>query len=406
MDADLLKSLLQSAFQAIIDNNDISLRNIVEYLVEFELPVESLDLIFRSLVAKILSVEKSYRFMIEIILDSWEKFFPNCHLCKKIALTYLLNFNEINHQKLISLFPEITAKDHFYNLIRQTSKNLTDIARRIIALYPADDYKLYKELKEESLKVDQMILVGYFSTLMRATAPEAKTPSWIIIPEERKINMDDVFASVSLVINKDGILTSVSIDIKNIKPIPPEIKIPNISWDLPNFEKVSELISQRLLALTFPSLRKEVVKFLGDPDEYFPIGLPAADELTLFQFVGPLNPQVNNSGKVRIWENPEHYCQKFGGCRMFLCNCYDSKWWTKHCQNCQCKMKGRWTTVRFPMPQGGWDGNFCSFECAHEYLKKYYVCDGKDKKCIEIGLKFIEGQINKFGIRIGKFKLG
>lgn len=99
----------------------------------------------------------------------------------------------------------------------------------------------------------------------------------------------------------------------------------------------------------------------------------------LLQILGPANPLVNGD-----FTQMNHVCFKYGGCRMLFCNCFENEllsqqdetgmepyypnipqWFTGKCQHCKREIMKRCYAVRRPLPQGGWRGTFCSFNCVH-----------------------------------------
>lgn len=100
----------------------------------------------------------------------------------------------------------------------------------------------------------------------------------------------------------------------------------------------------------------------------------------LLQILGPANPIVNGD-----FTQVNHVCFKYGGCRMLFCNCYEldtvtndedtgsdtpyypniPQWFKGKCQKCRRVITKRCYAVRRPLPQGGWRGTFCSWNCIH-----------------------------------------
>lgn len=99
----------------------------------------------------------------------------------------------------------------------------------------------------------------------------------------------------------------------------------------------------------------------------------------LFQILGPCNPLVNGD-----FTQKTHVCFKYGGCRMLFCNCFEvemlsqqgetdstayypniPQWFTGKCEHCKRLITKRCYSVRRPLPQGGWRGTFCSWNCVH-----------------------------------------
>jgi hypothetical protein len=102
-----------------------------------------------------------------------------------------------------------------------------------------------------------------------------------------------------------------------------------------------------------------------------------SDELNnnkeLFSVVGPSNELLDvKYGKT------DHICFKYGGCRMYFCNCFEQDddnndyqhiypniptWFTGRCLTCGREIAKKIYAVRKPLSSGGWKGTFCSMTC-------------------------------------------
>jgi hypothetical protein len=97
------------------------------------------------------------------------------------------------------------------------------------------------------------------------------------------------------------------------------------------------------------------------------------DNKELFSIVGPSNALLGvKYGKV------DHVCFKYGGCRMYFCNCFEQEdenddyehiypniptWFKGRCETCGREISKRIHAVRKPLSSGGWKGTFCSMTC-------------------------------------------
>lgn len=98
-------------------------------------------------------------------------------------------------------------------------------------------------------------------------------------------------------------------------------------------------------------------------------GYELASDDKLFSYLGPANPFVD------AVLDGDHECCRFGGCRMFLCRCFerydddpdqdvadlsdDVDWFTGKCDECGTTIPHRWEALRLMRPHGGWVGVFC-----------------------------------------------
>lgn len=123
---------------------------------------------------------------------------------------------------------------------------------------------------------------------------------------------------------------------------------------------------------------------------------------TLFKIYGPSFPV---EGFSMLDANGVSVCDKYGGCRMLLCEGHTPRtdiddfeeamykdWFTGSCCYCLEKIKDRHLARRMPLPNGGWDTDcYCSWKCVsrdimepdviQNLLVKYFR-----KKCRKIGI--------------------
>jgi hypothetical protein len=98
----------------------------------------------------------------------------------------------------------------------------------------------------------------------------------------------------------------------------------------------------------------------------------------LFNILGPANAIING-----VFKKTDHICYRYGGCRMLYCNCFEyeqmdvgkdeleiqfpnvPQWFTGECEKCKRVIPKRCYAIRRPLPQGGWRGTYCSWNCLH-----------------------------------------
>jgi hypothetical protein len=90
----------------------------------------------------------------------------------------------------------------------------------------------------------------------------------------------------------------------------------------------------------------------------------------LFLILGPCHTL-----KDSIHTDSTNICFRFGGCRMYYCNCFEEHddsqtyfpniptWFKGECDTCHKMIPKRMYAVRKPLPSGGWYGTYCSFTC-------------------------------------------
>jgi hypothetical protein len=168
-----------------------------------------------------------------------------------------------------------------------------------------------------------------------------------------------------------------------------------------DIEETQKLIKEKLSKLTVKQREEYMGSFLSQDM----VDKMNANEI-LLQILGPANPIVNGD-----FSQIHHVCFKYGGCRMLFCNCFEldqvsnyddtgsdnpyypniPQWFTGKCQQCRRVITKRCYAVRRPLPQGGWRGTFCSWNCVHlsgdmdDELSITYA-DMADKRINEFGI--------------------
>jgi hypothetical protein len=124
----------------------------------------------------------------------------------------------------------------------------------------------------------------------------------------------------------------------------------------------------------------------------------------LFNILGPANAIINGDFK-----KTDHICYRYGGCRMLYCNCFEfeqmdigkdeleiefpniPQWFKGQCERCDRVVQKRCYAVRRPLPQGGWRGTYCSWNCL------YLSGNVEDQLSMEL-CNLMENQLNEMGI--------
>jgi len=106
------------------------------------------------------------------------------------------------------------------------------------------------------------------------------------------------------------------------------------------------------------------------------------EERRLFRLFGPKNPYISLNADL---SDGKCATSIDGDCRFFTCNDWETPdpdgeaddldlayynlpdkgidWFTGVCQTCSMPIRERWQAARCPLPEGGWQGCFCSFTC-------------------------------------------
>lgn len=119
---------------------------------------------------------------------------------------------------------------------------------------------------------------------------------------------------------------------------------------------------------------------------YKPIVVDTKNDDILFLIYGPNNTSFDQ----KVEPIPDGtVCERYGGCRMLLCNCSEAEnnhddgdiqdydefgvpdvdWYTGKCQECGGGIEFRHYAIRKPLKMGGWVGCFCGIECIQKNMK-------------------------------------
>jgi hypothetical protein len=98
--------------------------------------------------------------------------------------------------------------------------------------------------------------------------------------------------------------------------------------------------------------------------------IPMFNDISLFREFGPVNSSYSTSP-----QDKNHICEKYGGCRMFLCTEFEedeeeiaSSWFLDECEVCNNNIHCKSHALRMPLLHGGWKGCYCSFKCLKENI--------------------------------------
>lgn len=245
-------------------------------------------------------------------------------------------------------------------------------AERIFGEQSADFYRdFYNFLKEKGEEYIDSHLGSFISERHSETNEFQAIPSWVQnfedeLPHERDYDMDEIekeyeeetATEVDQIYATESIETLIGRAIEGFKSMGiteeslKQIK-ENLQRDLQtkSTEQWHELLDEAI----FQEQRRKMVQ-----------------DIVLFRLYGPAHPIANQH------LNTEYISDRFGGCRMFLCDLFDHDdedeelvydWFKGSCDYCHKRIRVRWHAVRLPKLTGGWKNCYCSWECTRSDLR-------------------------------------
>jgi hypothetical protein len=249
--------------------------------------------------------------------------------------------------------------------LKNALKNLFDILGE-----PSGE--TFRMLMDEAIFSEKQEAIEFFNDLQAYFKKPAPRPEYIEVDEDG-LNKEEALLEVAdevandikqLRFNCEDVDELVSFLTSGLK------KYGIVSMDV---EKVQDSLAQKLSSMTVEQRQVYMKSFTNQDDLN---ELNANDQL--FMILGPVNPIVEGD-----FTQQDHICFKYGGCRMFYCNCYESDWlnpedetrpyypnvplwFTGICEECGREVEKRCYAVRRPLPQGGWRGTYCSWKCLYD----------------------------------------
>jgi len=120
---------------------------------------------------------------------------------------------------------------------------------------------------------------------------------------------------------------------------------------------------------------EEKVDF-GDGEQLVKDKIPLDVRRTVQNYLSKNLPETGENSRVRVFGPQNRFMDKhcpynlnaLGPCRMLNCYCRGEddtivEWFTGYCGVCSKKILDKSWALRYPYPDGGWDGVYCSFEC-------------------------------------------
>lgn len=323
-----------------------------------------------------------------IILNEWRDIFPFDNV---EPISQLFTINQIDISTLA--YVVLNNKDYTYIelmddlIIQDNSEEIITACSKADKIFGPQSYEVYKIVKDHADEMGNWRVSDYAVASMEEVAPFKSKPDWVK-------NYTD----------KDLVPESQLYDVKT----------GDINFSLPSDEKAVELLTEGLsqmgmavnneleakqylyevLKNSTDAQKRELLRPVIENQIRYQMG---GDEW-LFRVFGPANPLVNQD---LTQPGPSN---KYGGCRMFLCDVFDyddefdyvADWFTGSCETCHLRIKHRWYAVRKPRPHGGWSGCYCSWDCTR---KSIFENEQEPDLLTHELINIFEKEINEIGIQ-------
>lgn len=248
--------------------------------------------------------------------------------------------------------------------------------KRAEKIFGAQSHEFYKAFKNYISELGEEIIasdIGIFINKRFSETNEfAKKPVWVkdftgkdVLPFESDFDINEIELEFNKEIQKqvDEIFNTLSIEELISKAIS-GLKTMGLT------EESLKLSKDTLERQLKNKSKKEWKEILGTQIEQ-ENRRKLMNNQKLFRLYGPAHPIANQH------LDTDSLSDKFGGCRMFLCDLFDHDnedehiiydWFTGLCQGCGLRIRIRWHAVRLPKLTGGWIGCFCSWQCVRDSL--------------------------------------
>lgn len=284
-------------------------------------------------------------------------------------LTYICN--TARKTTYAEIFNDLLKYKQDEGIIRTLNRVMDIYNLRETSVYRKDLHTLY----HTSQKYRNFAAMDYFEERLRENPAYAPAPLWLLDLENPEEFTEDFSIPVE-VRTITSVEEAVAISMAGIEEkkegVPdPSLDINQIRKDLT--EKFTAMSLEEINYTLKDALLTEAREKLIDNEE-------------LFHRYGPCHPRTD------LTIPPE--CVIHGGCRMFLCTCFEHyqeeddvvldnvDWFTGTCTQCCRGIANRYYAVRRPLEGGGWEGCYCSLTCIEDFInKKNPTCEGCEKDC-------------------------
>lgn len=320
----------------------------------------------------------------KIILNRWNVIYPEDQQIPMLSRLFLINrINLPTLSFIVSSHKMFTYVELINDLTNfDSSPSIITACRKADKIFGQQSYHTYKILVDNATKVENDKVVDHMTYNMEKVAPYAPVATWV-----KNYLKEDLMTESALYNWVDQYM--------KIEPmkIPSENEIVELLLQGLADQGISVLEEEksRKFLQQLPMEKKlELIKPVMEAKKSEKIH----DDVLLFRTYGPSNPLIDQD------LTGDNINNKYGGCRMFLCNVFDydeefdyvEDWFTGACQECHLRIKYRWHSVRVPRPHGGWVGSYCSWKCARESLVRPDLLTREliniyDKQFNEIGIQ-------------------
>lgn len=249
-------------------------------------------------------------------------------------------------------------------LLYEASDEATVGCFRVIKLLGSLSFDEYRELLDRGRAQENETIITVANSELTKISPNAPIPGWVNNQYDEIPNEDD------LPLPEQPELPSMNeVDAVNIESA---ISLLTSSSDIigEDKEKMAET-----LRMTIPQMTKEEKYNLLLPLFARERAIEMQQNKELFRLLGPVNAQP-----TMPFMDSDFICERYGGCRMFLCGCIDrftednqqenEDWFTGYCLTCNKQISNVCHCIRRPVTLGGWTGVYCSIPCLKDDLEE------------------------------------
>lgn len=368
-------ALVQLLIETIHDDDVTTLRTICEKLPLGKMSVSNSD----KLLNQLLDIAGLYN-RIEaafVLYDVWQV--TNLEEARYSLLAYMLGRNTFtdraigivlkakNDTSFKNLFDEITSRDD--------SPETHMALIRLFKLVESPPYLELLELRKqiEKIELDQDLplprMKTFINNQIEQKGPFVGAPQYMIPSDQTDEELEDVEVELSTTVESLSLEEKVDLLAAGLET--EGISLEGIEQHRDNIKKEIELMSlEDQTVLLDPILRDVNLTEL-------------TNNIELFRRFGPNHPVYGTPLDDSDSAEP---CQRFGGCRMFLCVCSetvrdegelgrtldviyepeDVDWFRGFCDFCHRKIAKECYAVRRALDSGGWLGCYCSWKCVRD----------------------------------------
>jgi len=247
---------------------------------------------------------------------------------------------------------------------------LTDALKKLFDIYGAPSGETYRILYDEAMNLNNETAIEFFSGLQNYFTEPVQKPPYVV--QESEILEESLLLQIAeqvadsvagQEIPSDDVEACVELLVKGFE---------KFNLDIQHLEKTKQYLRDKLENLSEEERIKYVYAFINQD-----VLNQLVENENLFNILGPSNPITTGD-----FTQTTHICYKYGGCRMYYCNCFEGEifgpdnddntepyypnipqWFIGKCQHCKREIEKRCYAVRRPLPQGGWKGTYCSWNC-------------------------------------------